>query len=179
MSSLSRKILRIVLSAIVGFWIGFVAGSLITILSSTLGALMFFAFWIGSSVLLYKYYHSKILIGSALFAASCLCLLIPLFTLVLGVALGPFGAIIGVGLAIAFAIVLTPIGLVLAYFGYRSAAGGSSALKTRAISEVPAGAPAAPPIPLGSVVFCRFCGNQIAADHVYCAVCGRKQPTES
>lgn len=178
MSSVPHKILKIVLSAIVGFWIGFVAGSLATILSSTLGALMFFAVWIGSSVLLYRHYHSRVLLGSALLAGSALCLLLPLFTLVLGVALGPFGAIIGIGLAIAFAIILTPIGLVLAYFGYRSIAGGLSALRVRTTPETSAVALEVPSAPLGSAVFCRFCGARIAPEHVFCAVCGQKQPTQ-
>lgn len=176
MSSLSHKILRTVLSGIVGFWIGFVAGTLTTTISSEVGVIALFIFWIGMTYLLYTHYHPRILIGSSLLAGAILCLLIPLdFVLYSATRDGPLATLISLGLSVVLTVILAPLGLVLAYFGYRLTMEGASKLKSQAIQASQTGVALQPAV-TPSAVFCRFCGARIAPEHSYCSVCGKKQP---
>lgn len=177
MSSLPRKILRILLSAAVGFWTGFVAGTLTTTISSEIGVIMLFVFWIGMTYLLYRYYHPRILVGSSLLAGAVLCLLIPLgLVLYSATRSGPFATLVSLGVSVILSILLAPLGLVLAYFGYRLTMEGISRMKREEAPAPRVGITVQPSVTPGAV-FCRFCGAQIAPDHTFCAVCGRKQPS--
>jgi len=134
--------------------------------------------WIGMTYLLYRYYHPRILIGSALLAGAVLCLLLPPFLFIYGATRG--GALMGVislGVSVLLAIVLAPVGLVLAYFGYRLTTEGISKVKHEEVQAPQIAIPVQPTAASGAV-FCRFCGTRIAPEHVYCAVCGQKQPTQ-
>jgi hypothetical protein len=166
----------VIASAVVGLWIGFVAGTLVAAVSSTLGTLVFFVFWVGMTYALYRYYHPRILMGSGLLAGAVLCLLLPLGLVLYSASRsGPLAVLVSLGISLIFAVLLVPIGLVLAYFGYRLTAGGSSRLKGEAIQAPHTGIQAQPPATPGAV-FCRFCGARIATEHSYCAICGKKQP---
>jgi hypothetical protein len=176
MSSIPRKILRIIVSVVAGFWIGFVAGNLATVASSALGGLAFFVFWIGTAVLLYRHYHRAILVGSAVLAGAVLCLLIPLCFIMYGAGRREaFAGIITLVGSALMAVVLTPIGLALAYVGYRLTTAGIDALKRETAQRPHAAVRVQYPIASGAV-FCRSCGARIAPYDAYCPICGQKQP---
>ena len=179
MSSIPRKILRIIVSVVVGFWIGYVAGNLATVASLPLGGLAFFVFWIGTAVLLYRHYQRAILVGSAVLAGAVLCLLIPLCFIIVGARRPePFMGLVALFGSVVMAVVLAPIGLVLAYVGYRLTTAGIDALKRETAQRPQAAVQVQSPIAWGAV-FCRSCGARIAAYDAYCPICGQKQPIGS
>lgn len=125
--------------------------------------------------LLYRHYHRAVLVGSALLSGAVLCLLLPLGMIIYGAGRWePFAGIAAlIGSAI-MAIVLAPIGLVLAYIGYYLTTRGIDALKRDTVQRPQTGVRVQPPIARG-VVFCRSCGNRIAPYDVYCPICGQRQ----
>lgn len=179
MSSISRKILKIIVSVMVGFWIGFVAGNLATVASSALGGIAFFVFWIGTAVLLYRHYHRAILFGSAFLAGAVLCLLLPLCFIIYGAgrreAFAGIATLLG---SLVAAAVFAPIGLALAYIGYRLTTAGIDALKRETAQGPQAAVQVQSPVTSGAV-FCRSCGARIAPYDAYCPLCGQKQPIGS
>jgi len=162
------NIRNLVAGIVVGFIDGVLIGNLATVFSTSAGgALAFLSAWVLVSYLIYRYPQPRIAIGSIVLCLGILCLLIPMGFFVVGSRMGGFGVLAGGLGAIAFALILGPLGLVLALIGFWLVSQGLRRLRTTPVSKQPR------PV-VGR--FCTFCGAQMSAQGSFCPNCGARQP---
>ena len=163
------SIRSLVAGIVVGFIDGILIGNIVTVFATSAGGALAFLFaWVLMSYIIYRYPQTRIAIGSIVLCLGIVSLLIPLGFFVVGSQMGGFGALAGGIGAIAFALILGPLGIVLALVGFWLVSQGLRRLREKAPTSKPAG-PA-----VGT--FCTFCGARISPQGTFCPKCGAKQP---
>jgi hypothetical protein len=109
----------LVAGTIVGFIDAILIGNIMTVFSTnTAGVIIFLLSWLALSYVLYQRSNIRTLAGSLILVLGLIALLVPLGLVAVGSRMGGFGPLAGILGAVAFGLILGPLGLILTFIGF-------------------------------------------------------------